>query len=278
MPVKAPPAVPVAPVVVNNWTGFYAGANIGYSWGTAKGNVDDPSLADLHAEIQSPYILPSGGRPALTNLPTSFSESLKPKGLIAGGQIGYNYQINPTWVVGLEGDLQWSGEKASRNQSASSSGSCDIEGVCRYSESAIVDTSLEAKILWFGTVRARAGILLTPTVLLYGTGGLAYGGVRLTGNVTADDTLICHHGICYGQTASKTSFAGLSESKTKAGWTLGGGVEGALAGNWTWKAEYLYVDLGSVNGSVSDSSGGTVTWNARFTDNIVRVGLNYRFN
>jgi outer membrane immunogenic protein len=154
--------------------------------------------------------------------------------------------------------------KSQQEPSASSSGSCDIEG-CRFSESAIVDASVEAKVRWLCTVRARADVLLTPTILLYGTGGFAYGGVRVSGNVTSDDTLSCNGLFCNGKSATGTAFAALSESKTKAGWTLGGGVEGALAGNWTWKAEYLYVDLGSVSG------------NARFTDNIVRVGLNYRF-
>ena len=68
-----------------------------------------------------------------------------------------------------------------------------------------------------------------------------------------------------------------SQSKTKFGWTLGGGVEAALAANWSLKAEYLYMDLGSVSGSVPDNFGGTVSWDTEFTDHIVRVGLNYRF-
>jgi outer membrane immunogenic protein len=75
---------------------------------------------------------------------------------------------------------------------------------------------------------------------------------------------------------SSGAFA-FSQSKTKTGWTAGAGVEGALAGNWTWKVECLYLDLGSENGSVADNFGGTVSWNTKFTDNIVRAGLNYRF-
>jgi outer membrane immunogenic protein len=79
----------------------------------------------------------------------------------------------------------------------------------------------------------------------YVTGGLAYGGV-------------------------KTSVAGFGDSSTsKAGWALGGGVEFAIAGPWTAKVEYLYVDLGRTS-SVLGSD-------ASFRTNIVRAGLNYRF-
>jgi outer membrane immunogenic protein len=208
--------------------------------------------------------------------------------MIAGGQIGYNYQINPTWVVSLEGDLQWSGQKDSRSQSASSSGNSgfcliEVQGICevpaRLEESATADSTLEARLRWFSTVRGRAGVLITPTLLLYGTGGLAFGGVKVSGSGTATDsaTGCVTFRVDFCHTESVTSAFAFSQSKTKFGWTLGGGVEAALAANWSLKAEYLYMDLGSVSGSVPDNFGGTVSWDTGFTDHIVRVGLNYRF-
>jgi outer membrane immunogenic protein len=270
---KAPAYTPPPPAPIYNWTGFYVGGNVGYSWGKASGDITDPGLADFTDEIVS--------------LPTSFSNSLKPKGAIAGGQIGYNWQLNPTWVVGLEGDIQWSGEKASRNRSASSTGSAGPECIllsdtlqcATFTESASVNTALEAKLQWFSTIRARAGVLITPTLLLYGTGGFAFGEVKVSGSGAANDVLNCSGGLCVLASfpiISSGAFA-FSQSKTKTGWTAGAGVEGALAGNWTWKVEYLYLDLGSENGSVADNFGGTVSWNTKFTDNIVRAGLNYRF-
>jgi len=162
MVVKAPP--PPAPVY--SWTGFYAGGNIGYSWGKASGDLNDPAIAFF-----------SG----LGSLPTSFSESLKPKGGIGGGQFGYNYQINPTWVVGLEADLQASNEHAGNSQSASTSGVFIGPGITGLTSSA-VGTTFDARISWFGTARARAGVLITPTTLFYATGGLAFGGVRDLGS------------------------------------------------------------------------------------------------
>jgi outer membrane immunogenic protein len=258
MVVKAPP--PPAPVY--GWTGFYVGGNIGYSWGKASGNLSDPAIAIF-----------SG----LGSLPTSFPESLKPKGVIAGGQFGYNYQINPTWVVGLEADLQGSDEHARSGQSASTGGVFIGPGITGLTSSNVA-TTFEGRISWFGTARARAGVLITPTTLLYGTGGVAFGGVKVSGSGAANISLTaCIAGIGCIPTGNAGGMFAFSQSTTKTGWVLGGGVEAALTANWTWKAEYLYLYLGSESGSVADNFGGIASWNAKFTDNIVRAGLNYKF-
>jgi outer membrane immunogenic protein len=99
---------------------------------------------------------------------------------------------------------------------------------------------------WFGTTRARAGVALN-NVLLYGTIGLAYGTLQAQSTVT-----------------------GVSESKTLAGWAGGAGLEVALMGNWSAKAEYLYVDLGSRTYSLIGTGHG-------LQSNLLRFGVNYRF-
>jgi outer membrane immunogenic protein len=105
-------------------------------------------------------------------------------------------------------------------------------------------TTCETRNNWLGTVRGRLGYAF-DRFLPYVTGGLAVGNV-------------------------KTSVAGFGDSdETRAGWTLGGGIEASIAGPWTAKVEYLYVDLGDT-GSVLGSD-------ANFHTNIVRAGLNYRF-
>lgn len=257
--VKAPPPPP-API--NSWTGFYVGGNIGYSWGTARGDLNDPAISIF-----------SG----LGSLPTSFLELLKPKGVIGGGQFGYNYQINPTWIVGLEADLQASDEHAGNSQSASTGGVSISPGITGITSSAVA-TAFDARISWFGTARARAGILITPTTLLYGTGGLAFGAVKASGSGAANINLTaCIVGFGCIPTGGASGAFAFSQSKTNIGWTLGGGIEGALADHWTWKAEYLYLYLRSESGSVADNFGGFASWNAKFTDNIVRAGLNYKF-
>ena len=105
--------------------------------------------------------------------------------------------------------------------------------------------------------------------MLYGTGGLAYGKVSASDNATL--VIDIGDGPVTGRTRSATQNEGWMDPGRR--------VEGALfdTRNWTWKVEYLYVDLGSLSGSgAAVPIFGTYNWSARFTDNIVRVGLNYR--
>ncbi len=105
-------------------------------------------------------------------------------------------------------------------------------------------TSCETRNDWLGTVRGRLGYAF-DRFMPYVTGGAAFGNI-------------------------KTSIAGVgSSNETNIGWTLGAGLEAAIAGPWTAKIEYLYVDLGD-GGAVAGST-------ADFKTNIVRAGLNYRF-
>ena len=121
-----------------------------------------------------------------------------------------------------------------------------------------VPVALTQQIDWFGTVRGRAGVLVSPTVLLYATGGLAYGAVNTSEVI----------GI----------LPGFSSTTTNVGWTVGAGIEGVISGNWTAKLEYLYVDLGTVSGTFS-ALGGTInsSYSSHITDNVLRVGVNYKF-
>jgi len=124
------------------------------------------------------------------------------------------------------------------------------------------------------------GFTITPTLLVYGTGGLAYGGVDSSvtifqQNLPADST--------FG-----APFSSIGRfSNTRVGWTAGGGLEWLFAPNWSLKVEYLYYDLGRVNFIMSplvNSVGGVLVTvgapsaSTRFNGNIVRAGLNYHFD
>jgi outer membrane immunogenic protein len=115
--------------------------------------------------------------------------------------------------------------------------------------------SINQKLDWFGTVRARAGIAQGP-VLSYFTGGFAYGGVKTS--ITDLNAL------------QTTAF-----NRTKTGYTIGSGVEASLGGNWTGKIEYLYVDLGKQTGA-SLLAPTPYNFRSEIQEHIFRVGLNYR--
>jgi outer membrane immunogenic protein len=265
LPVKAPVMAPV----VYNWTGFYAGVNVGYSWG--RDPYDIAGATTNRTRIFRAFGLPAetlisdvtAAGPGFLAAGTANID-----GFVGGGQIGYNWQTG-AWVWGLETDIQWTGQKGS-TQFCLTIG-CPLG-------SFVADA--DYKLRWFGTLRARAGVLVDPRVLLYVTGGLAYGEVQ------AD----------YASGILGFPLGLVSTSTVKAGWTIGGGIEGALSNNWTVKAEYLYVDLGTISSAALGGLATTIfpnvpqggfttvvdttfagTASTRLRDNIFRVGLNYRF-
>jgi outer membrane immunogenic protein len=238
---KAPAVAPVS-----NWSGLYVGGNLGYGWGS--GNTDFSFPADF----------------GFNNTTLGARSS----GVIGGAQLGYNWQIGSV-VTGLEADIQGSGIK----------GSARAPIIPTFVSNLPLESSLssEHKLSWFGTVRGRLGVTVTPELLLYGTGGLAYGRVDASANwfLTTEDG---------AGAALFEKQAPASVSKTKIGWTAGAGAEWMFARNWSAKLEYLYVDLGSESGIGDVISNGQVdstaklgyTWHTR--ENIARVGVNYHFN
>jgi len=269
-----PPAEPVykaapAMMAIYNWTGFYAGGNIGYSWGKAETDVTVPGFTVLAA---------TGGALVPVNIPGSaFSESLKPGGVIGGGQIGWNSQFR-NWVLGLEADWQASGQKDDRSRSDAFAFS--VIGPPDFDVAGTSATSLEARLKWFGTVRGRIGYAW-DSVLVYGTGGLAYGKFNVSGVNTVAGTATCVSPCGAVGSAVVTPFSqttALNSSKNKAGWTVGAGIEGAaFAPNWTWKAEYLYLDFGKFDHSFATANGGLIATSTQATDHVLRFGVNYRF-
>lgn len=258
---KAPPA----PVCF--WCGWYAGVNVGASWAqdtavqTAGGSVSAVPTFESEAAIAG-------------SLATS-SQGSKQSGFIGGGQVGYNWQY-ASWVYGAETDIQG----LTKDQTGSTI--TTTSGVPAFPTEAFTSTTVVSKSLdYFGTLRARFGYLLTPGFLVYGTAGLAYGGVHASTSISQADT-----GILGALTAAYGSTASISQ--TRAGWTAGAGVEMQLGPRWTAKAEYLYYDLGSVSYALPNLVANvptfpSPTWvaaaqsTANFNGNIVRLGLNYKF-
>jgi len=239
LPRRAPAPAPAMVAPVWNWSGFYVGLNGGYSWGR--------SSRDLN------FFNPVTG----ATFATAAGAGRDLDGGVFGGQIGYNWQA-ANWVFGIEADAQWTG------QQGSTTALCGVTGCSTVGTTATLTDKLE----WFGTIRGRVGFTVTPSVLLYATGGGAYGSVKT-------------------DLALATAVAGVpiaaagSRSTDRFGWTVGGGVEWMFAGNWSGKLEYLYMDLGSISNSVvfPTAAGLAVGANVttQLTDHIFRGGINYRF-
>ena len=234
-----------APPPAYSWNGWYIGGNVGYSWGNAK--YDSTTSTSVNGLIVSGNAL---------------SESQKIDGVIGGVQTGYNYQFGG-WVWGWETDFQGSGQK----------GGSTLTGVLITGVGPVPATlTTDHKLEWFGTARSRLGFLWSPNVLVYGTAGIAYGQVK--------DSAALSVGVAPVTAAAIATF-----KDVKAGYTVGAGVEGALGGGWSAKLEYLYIDLGKTEltsaAAVTVAGVGTVAANTsqtfRTTDNIVRVGLNYKW-
>ena len=159
-------------------------------------------------------------------------------GFTGGGQIGYNYQTGH-FVVGIEADFNYVNLSRTKT-SLSGAVTEDISGS------------------FIGTVRPRVGLAFGPT-LFYATGGLAYGSVdtTITGNT--------------GNTLSA------SNTDLRVGWVAGAGAEYALNRNLSLRLEYLHTDLGRTDLSGVALDTNTYTWRDHLTDNVVRLGVNFRF-
>jgi outer membrane immunogenic protein len=256
MPVKAP----VAPIATPySWTGFYVGGNIGGGWGhhDVTYALNDPLMT---------AIVPAGIPPA------SFDTS----GVTGGLQLGYNWQFNRSWLVGLEADFNWSGIRGSGSSPA----------ILTVQTNLPFTATTEEDIKWFGTVRARFGYLPTDNLLAYVTGGFAYGKIDHSSNLinnsgTSFSTAVVPFAVtCVAGTACWSG----SSNHTATGWTVGGGFEYAIWQRWTIRAEYLYVSLGSqsiiANAVVVGAGLLSSSINANFDRtnfNVARVGVNYRF-
>lgn len=254
LPVKAPP--PVAPPPVYNWTGWYVGLNAGAGWG--------------HSDTDSVFSCPGSSGSCIYNnvlnlaaFNAAGSSSLSDTFFVGGIQTGYNWQSG-SLVLGGEVDFN----SFNFDQSSSVSGLVPNS----YSgESFSIGT--EVKTNWLFTARGRLGWAIVPTWLVYATGGLAVTDIEVSNSFSTTGI-----GAFGGQALVGAS----SSSKTKAGWTVGGGVETALSRNWTVKAEYLYVDFGSVSttlttNAISGNVPNVMTASADLRANIARVGVNYRF-
>ena len=254
MPVKALPLKAFAPSY--SWTGFYAGVHAGWGW-------NDPTGTST---------VTTAGVPALTA-----QHDLGANGPLFGGHMGYNWQINPRWVIGIEGDITGTGIKTSSAQTPFCSGQALFcSGTPPTGLAALMTMSEEVN--WLASIRGRLGTTWGRG-LIYVTGGVAWANVDYKAN-TSDGFNVCNG------PGSGCAFPAASNT-TKTGWAAGAGYEAALIGNWTVRAEYLYYSFGgetlTAAGTPQTACGGGPTppcaATYTFPDlniHTVRVGLTYK--
>ena len=269
----APVASAASPSQIDDWTGWYVGLSAGINWGsdpvrTTASNSQVCSVCGHPLDFANASILGATG-----------AFPLRTDGFIGGGQLGHDWQIASRWVAGFETDFQ--GLAGAGNSSATSA-SFDVSGFAGHSVG--TDLSVTKSIDFLGTVRGRVGYLVEPRLLVFGTGGLAYGHVK-------SGFAITQNLIGSGLGSLAASYGAASNVSTmRAGWTLGGGFEWKFAPKWTAQFLYLFYDLGKVtsHGQLADrivSPNPPTTYyfvndvwsSARFNGNIIRVALNYHF-
>jgi outer membrane immunogenic protein len=256
MPLKAP-----APVVVNTWTGYYAGVDFGGIDGSneSKSFSQGPGFGAGGGTVYDPATLGNANH----------------WGVIGGVYAGYNWAVTPSWVIGVEGD--WS--KASLGNTVVdptlTSGGVPVPGVgCSTAGAGGAPTCngvlMSDNLSWIATVRGRLGFTM-GSMMLYGTAGGAFSSIEHSGQVVP-------------MFANVGSIA-VSQSSSNTGWVAGGGLELMATANWLVRVEYLHYAFGSgstlssacvrcVAGAFSGP--GNFTWGSSSYDS-VRAGLAYKF-
>ena len=238
--VALPAAVAQAqPSPATNWSGFYAGAHVGYRWA-------DADFSNLSRTFNTPL-----SDDEFLTVP-GFNSKLNPNGGIGGAHLGYNIQFNPTWLFGIEGDWSWGRSKASAVQG--------VSGVDDDNDAFTFRRQAEAILTWQATLRARTGIVI-DRALWYVTGGVAYARFKWS-----DSALLL------GDEAGEVSSGVAALQKNVTGYVLGAGYEQMLAPNFTVRAEYLYENFG--DHTVPLALGGV--GNVDLVVHKVRVGFSFK--
>jgi outer membrane immunogenic protein len=241
------PAYTKAPVAVEqvySWTGFYVGGELGGRWSKSTWTTD--ALQDPINPLSN-FRLPQGN-------PAGFDSA----SVRAGGYFGYNWQVAPTWVLGIEGDAAWGDNKKSL---------AGIPGTwpAGTAPATIALDGSSIKLGWDAAIRGKVGYLVTPSVMLFGTGGVAWQNIQVNANCQPGGGWACG-------AVRNTTF-----ETNKAGWTAGGGIEAKVMTNWLARVEYRYADFGRTDYLFFPVTADGVRMHHDLQTHTVSVGLAYQF-
>jgi outer membrane immunogenic protein len=238
LPVRTPPPV-VEPL--SSWTGFYIGSGIDARFNAVDGNVTSATAGNTPIPLP-PVSHPDSAwwafwakGPGAMAYVDNISIGLKLHG-------GWNYQVSPRWVVGVEADFNYANEQATVHGSPYPANLLFGTPITPFG--ATHNDEFKVRTRWDASARVRTGWLATPSMLLYLTAGLAWANIEVIS--TCSTTLMpnvsnCAPGNYFGGTLGPGDIA---HSATKLGWTGGGGAEWMFAPNWIARWQYRFADFG----------------------------------
>jgi outer membrane immunogenic protein len=253
-----PPGPKSSTAAVYDWTGFYAGAHLGY-------NLNDPEL------VTSSSTTVSAGAISLENAaisPPGSANNTTGGRFVGGGQVGVNMQTG-IWVYGVEADISAGRRRIGNNASSNFNGITGPGSLIQNFSAGEVEDD------WYGTVRGRLGIARDHW-LVYGSAGFAYGELKTT---NTSNPIVVAFPIEAGSISAATS------SQIRGGWAAGAGAAYAWSDTVSLFVEWTRVDLGSqsaVSGLLVNSGGTTVNLQGRSDVgakfDVIQVGVNLKIN
>lgn len=223
------------------WAGYYLGLNGGQGW--AESDV-------TRAIGGTGYFAAT----SITAIQDASKGTLDESSINGGAQFGVNWPLNPSFVVGFEIDAQGFGNDTSA--------SATVIYPCCAPSTFTTTSSLEQT--WLATARLRVGVT-TDWVLAYVTGGYAGADMKLTQT--------------FSDTFTPVALQTIESSEIRSGYSVGAGIEVMIESGASIKLEYLYLDLGEIEatGPIAVATR-TSTGQAAVTDQLLRVGMNFRID
>jgi outer membrane immunogenic protein len=252
-----PPLARASDTASGQWAGPYVGLTVGGKWADATWTttqlVDPPSAFVGQGTLDG-----------------SSPDTFKPSAARAGAIAGYNWRSD-RWVYGAELDLAW----ADRSDTHAGIPGCKIG--CFAGAPGPGNDRSSVRVTWDASLRGRVGYLATPSLLLYGTGGIAWQRLEVSG--TCENTLADPVCLVSPPFAAKTQ----TDRSTRAGWTLGAGVEHLLTDRWLVRAEYRYARFDAMRGVLfagqpsADPGADAIHYDVALHTHVASVGLVYKF-